>query len=147
MPSRYYEDWLEGYVQHQRYAEAPLHFHFWAGVATVAGALRRRVWVDQLHFDWTPNMYIIFVAPAGIATKSTTMRSGLSLLERIPGIKLGPKSMTWQALLLAMKRGVEHVKLEGGGDKPVSMSCLTIGISELGTFLDPKNRELVDFLT
>jgi len=146
MSERFYPDWLSGYVVHQRYSEAPLSFHFWAGVATVAGALRRRVWVDQLQFDWTPNMYVILVAPAGIATKSTTMRSGLSLLERVPGIKFGPKSMTWQALLLAMKRAVEHVKIEET-DKPIAMSCLTIGVSELGTFLDPQNRELVDFLT
>lgn len=146
MSERFYEDWLDGYVHHQRYSEAPLSFHFWAGVATVAGALRRRAWVDQLHFDWTPNMYIVFVAPAGIATKSTTMRSGLGLLERVPGIKFGPKSMSWQALIQTFKRATEHVKIDGF-EKAIQMSCLTVGVSELGTFLDPSNRELVDFLT
>ncbi len=142
---RFYANWLKAYVQHTRYSESPDSFHFWTGVATVAGALRRRVWIDQRLFQWTPNFYIILVGPPGIAAKSTSVRAGLSLLERVDGINFGPQSVTWQALMDALSDAQEVVEFPGE-DHGTAMSCLTIGVSELGTFLRPENKEMVDFL-
>lgn len=146
MPRAYEQGWLKAYVQHQRYSESPLAFHFWTGVATIAGALRRKVWIDQLHFQWTPNFYIMLVGPPGVAAKSTSLRAGLSLLEQIDGVVFGPQSMTWQALLDAFRAAQESVTIPSTGQE-VTMSCLTIGASELGTFLRPENREFLDLLT
>lgn len=142
---RFYNNWLKAYVQHTRYSESPDSFHFWTGVATVAGALRRRVWIDQRLFQWTPNFYIILVGPPGVAAKSTSVRAGLSLLERVPGINFGPQSVTWQALMDALSDAQEVVEFQGE-DHGTAMSCLTVGVSELGTFLRPDNKEMVDFL-
>ena len=114
-------------------------------MATVAGALRRRVWIDQRLFQWTPNFYIILVGPPGVAAKSTSIRAGLSLLERVDGINFGPQSVTWQALMDALSDAQEVVEFPGE-DHGTAMSCLTIGVSELGTFLRPENKEMVDFL-
>lgn len=141
----YCDSWLKAYIQHQRYSESPLPFHFWTGVATIAGALRRKVWIDQRHFLWTPNFYIVLVAPAGVAAKSTSI-GGLSLLEHVEGVHFGPQSMTWQALIKSFVNA-QTTFTPSNSDKPVPMSCLTIGVGELGTFLDPKNREAMDFLT
>lgn len=141
---RLFDNWLQAYVAHTRFSESPDSFHFWTGVATVAGALRRRVWIDQLHFQWTPNFYVVLVGPPGVAAKSTSIRSGLALLERVPGIFFGPQSMTWQALTESLQNAQEVVPLPGEED--VVQSCLTIGISELGTFLKPQDQELVDVL-
>src|SRR5712671_3481375 len=96
---RAFPNWIEAYVHHQRYSESPESFHFWTAVSTIAGALRRRVWINQLHFQWTPNMYIILVGPPGVAAKSTSIRQGLNLLEAVPGINFGQQSLTWQALI------------------------------------------------
>ena len=139
--------WINAYVEHQSlHSESPKQFHFWAAVSAVAGALRRQVWIDQRQFQWTPNMYIVLVGPPGVAAKSTSMKGALSLLERVEGVAFGPQSMTWQALIGAFKRSLRAVPISGFTD-PVSMSCLTVGVSELGNFLDPKDRALVDFLT
>lgn len=138
--------WLKAYVEHQRFSESPTQFHFWSGVSAIAGALRRRVWIDQRHFQWTPNMYIVLVGPPGVAAKSTSMKGGLSLLEAVEGVAFGPQSMTWQALIAAFKRSLQTITIIGS-EQPVSMSCLTVGVSELGNFLDPQDRALVDFLT
>ena len=142
---RAYSNWLQAYVKHQRFSESPTRFHFWTGVATVAGALRRRVWIDMKIFQWTPNFFIILVGPPGTAKKSTTIRQGLYLLQHIKGIRFGPQSLTWQALLDALAEAQEGVELPGYA-KPEIMSCLTVGVSELGNFLRPDNREFVDFL-
>ena len=145
-PLRAYPNWLHGYIEHQRYSESPLNFHLWTGIFTIAAALQRKVYIDELHFQWTPNMYIILVGPPGVAAKSTTMRQGTSMLKQIEGIKFGPQSMTWQALLEAFQEAQTTVKIPGLSE-PQPMSCLSIGVGELGTFFDPQNKELTDQLT
>lgn len=142
---RAYRNWLEAYVNHTRFSESPTAFHYWTAVATIAGALRRKVWIDQRQFQWTPNFYIILVGPPGVAAKSTSLRIGFSLLEKLPGIHIGPQSATWQALGEALQNAQEGVAIPNQPE-PEHMSCLTIGVSELGTFLRPDNKELVDFL-
>lgn len=146
--SRYFKNWLQAYVQHTRFSESPDSFHFWTGVATVAGALRRHVWIDQREFQWTPNFYVVLVGPPGIVAKSTSIRGGIKLLEAIdPPVHFGPQSSTWQALTDALEKAQEGVYVNAGDEEAEIMSCLTIGVSELGTFLRPDNNELVDFLT
>lgn len=141
--ARNFKNWIEAYVQHTRYSESPDNFHFWTGVATVAGALRRRVWIDQRIFQWTPNFYIILVGPPGVAAKSTSIRQGLSLLEKVPGINFGPQSMTWQALAQDLEKVKEGVEINGEIEV---MSCVTISISELGTFLKADDDSLISTL-
>lgn len=113
-------------------------------MSTIAGALRRRVWIDQAYFQWTPNFYIIFVAPPGIVSKSTTLSIGMRLLRQIPGIHFGPDAVTWQALTEALANSTEEVLMPDKMYHP--MSCITIASSEFGTFLNPKDREMVDVL-
>lgn len=141
---RIHSNWLKAYVHHTRFSESPDAYHFWTGVATIAGALRRRVWIDNNIFQWTPNFYIFLVGPPGVAAKSTSIRTGLSLLERLPNINNGPQSMTWQALAQTLQDCVEHLELPG--HEPIPMSCVTCGVAELGTFLKTDDKELVDTL-
>lgn len=142
---RHYSNWLKAYMQFTASSESPDGFHLWTGVATIAGALRRRVWIDQCHFQWTPNFYVVLVGPPGVAAKSTSIRSGIGLLEKVPEVIFGPQSMTWQALTQALKNSTQVVEIPGLPEAEV-MSCLTIGVSELGTFLQADNKELIDFL-
>src|SRR3990167_348462 len=140
---RNYKNWLSGYARYTRHSESPDLFHFWTGVFTIAGALRRQVWIDQRHFQWTPNFYIIFVAPPGVVAKSTSIRIGTKLLEQVEGIHFGPKSMTWQGLTDAL---VEANELVPFPDEYRAMSCLTCSVTELGTFLRPEDKVMVDVL-
>ncbi len=144
MPARNYDNWLQEYLRYTEQSEAPDVFHFWTGVAVIAGALRRRVWIDQRYFQWTPNFYIVFVAPPGIATKSTSMGVGMRLLREVEGVHFGPNSLTWQGLTLALEEARDHVQLAEDIFQP--MSCLTCALSELGTFLKPKDTDLIDLL-
>lgn len=145
-------NWLTEYVRFNEISEAPPAFHFWVGVSTIAGALRRRVWNDQRVFQWTPNFYIVLVAPPGVVTKSTAIRIGTSMLKEIEGIHFGPASMTWHALTEALMEAKEL--MPAPGEDPTSleaefipMSCITCNVNELGTFLDPSDQKLVDVLT
>lgn len=130
------------YAEH---SEAPDIFHFWTGVSVIAGALRRQVWIDMGYFQWVPNFYIIFVAPPGIVSKSTTANIGMNLLRQIDGINFGPDTVTWQALVQSMGQITELIPMPDGTYMP--MSCITIVSSEFGTFLNPNDREMIDTLT
>lgn len=141
--SRLSSNWLASYCQFADFTEAPAKFHFWTGVSVIAGALRRRVWVDMKNFQWTPNFYIVFVAPPGVVQKSTTSNLGMSLLREIPEIRFGPDAVTWQSLVESLSEAAEEAEI---GGEFYTMSPVTICSSEFGTFLDPNNREMVDVL-
>lgn len=145
MAQRKHSDWLQSFVQYASYGEAPLKMYFWTGVATIAGALRRRVWIDQKYFQWTPNMYVILVAPPGVVSKSTTASVGMNLLKTISGVNFGPDVVTWQKLVEDMAKSTEMVVDPSTGEY-LPMSCLTISASEFGTLLNPSDREMVDVL-
>ena len=140
---RQYDDWLKGFVDYASYGEAPRHMYFWAGVSAVAGALRRKVWIDQAYFKWVPNFYIILVAPPGIVSKSTTAGVAMDLLRQVPGIKFGPDVVTWPALVQAFSESTEAFQY---GDTWCPMSAMTIESSEFGNLLNPQDKEMVDLL-
>lgn len=146
--ARNYQHWLKAYLDFTNDSESPTEFHFWTGVSTLAGALRRRVWIDMKKFQWTPNFYIILVGPPGLVKKSTSLGIGMRLLGKIKGIHFGPESMTWQALgdtLQASTEFFEYIN-ELGVKVLGQMSTNTIQISELGTFLRTDDDQLISFL-
>ena len=144
MTNRLHSDWLRSYLQHSQHSEAPDSFHFWTGVSVIAGALRRKVWIDMGYFQWTPNFYIVFVAPPGIVSKSTTANIGMRLLREVPGIGFGPDAVTWQSLIQSLANSTETFEMPDGTQN--AMSSITIVSSEFGTFLNPNDREMVDML-
>ncbi len=144
LQKRIFSNWLQAYIDYASESEAPSKFHFWTAVSAIAGALRRNVWISQGYFEWTPNFYIVFVAPPGIISKSSTADIGMSLLRQVPGIKFGPDSLTWQALAMSMAESTEMVEMPDGLFH--SMSAITIASSEFGNLLNPNDREMVDLL-
>jgi len=133
-------------MTYSRHSEAPENYHRWTAISVIAGALRRHVWIDMKYFQWTTNMYIIFVAPPGIVSKSTTANIGMNLLRQVEGIKFGPDAVTWQALVHELQESKEMFQLlEGEGEYHV-MSALTCVCSEFGNFFNPHDREMVDAL-
>lgn len=141
--ARNFEDWLLAYCDYASYSEAPRRMHFWAGVSAIGGALRRRVWIDQFYFKWIPNFYILFVAPPGVVSKSTTADTAMEILREVPGISFGPDIITWQALVSSFANATEQFQYNGSFYAQSAITCVA---SELGNLLDPTNRELVDLL-
>lgn len=147
--ARICKDWLRSYLTYTSLSESPEIFHLWTGVGTIAAVLKRRVWIDMDIFQWTPNFYIIFVAPAGVVSKSTTIDIGMDLLADIDGVTWGPPSCTWQALGRRLELAQEQVPLEPGNlmGEMEAMACVTCPVSELGTFLDFQDNKLMSVLT
>ena len=141
--SRNFSDWLQAYVEYASFSEAPKRMHFWSGVAAIAGALRRKVWIDMAYFKWYANHYIVFVAPPGIVSKSTTVSIAVDLLRRVPGINFGPDIVTWPALVTAFASSSEAFELDG---EFVTQCALTLESSEFGNLVNPSDRDMLDLL-
>lgn len=146
--ARRLNSWLTAYAEFTDVSEAPISFNFWTGVSTIAGALQRKVWIDEIKFKWYPNFYVILVSPPGIATKSSTMGVGMKMLRSIEGIHFGPTSMTWQGLTRGLQEGQillpihDNLNLVDPLQEFMSMSAITCEVSELGTFLDMRDTQL-----
>jgi hypothetical protein len=140
---RHFDNWLTAFIDHASFTEAPKHMHFWTGVSTIAGALRRKCWINQVKFKWYPNFYVVIVAPPGIVSKSTTAGIGMDLLRLVPGVKFGPEIVTWQALATSFVNAAETFEYQGLHHV---QSALTIESSEFGNLLNPQDKEMVDIL-
>ena len=141
--ARHFPNWVQAYVDYASFTEAPKRMHFFAGVCAIAGALRRRVWIDQVYYKWYPNHYIVFVAPPGIVSKSTTSAIAMNILRKVPGVNFGPDVVTWPALVKAFAESVEGFTI--GADTFIQCA-LTLEASEFGNLLDPQDRGFIDLL-
>ena len=140
---RHYKDWLRAYVDYCSFSEAPKYMHFWAGVGAIAGALRRKVWIDQFYFQWVPNFYIIFVAPPGIVSKTTTVSNAMRLLRQVPDIKFGANIITSQAIVEEFEEAMTDFEYNGYSH---IMSAIIYESGEFGNLLDPNDSKMVDLL-
>lgn len=143
MPQRNFKNWLQSFIEYASFGEAPKHMYFWTGVSTIAGVLRRKVWIDEKSFKWFPNFYVVLVAPPGIVSKSTTAGIGMDLLRAVPGVKFGPEIVTWQALATSFVNAAETFEYQ---ELHHTQSALTIESSEFGNLLNPQDKEMVDIL-
>jgi hypothetical protein len=141
---RNFPDWLTAYIEHTQHSEAPAYMHFWTGVATIGGALRRHVWIDQLTFRWYPNFFVVIVADPGVVSKTTTMDLGMKLLRRVPGVHFGPSVVTWQALVKRFAEARDAFEWPPGSTRFVMQSALTLAAGEFGNLVNPAERETID---
>jgi hypothetical protein len=137
-------NFFKDYLHYTAHLEAPDRMHFWCAAVAVAGALRRRTWIEMGEFQWVPNFYVVLVAPPGVVAKSTTAGVAMRLLREIPGINFGPDAATWQSLVQAIEAAQEQVEIDG---EYHPMACVTLALSEFGTLLDTENKQLIDVLT
>ncbi len=153
--ARKLKNWLKSYVAHTQINETPDIFHFCTGISTIASVLKRKVWIDQKIFKWFPNFYIVFVAPPGIVSKTTSIGIGERMLTQVPGVTIGPESLTWQAFVQTLADSKEHVEIKEIGKASddlvdqmwMPMCCVTFFVGEFGTLFDASNKDLIDVLT
>lgn len=142
-------DLISSYLTYTKDLEAPEVFHLSSAIWMISSALRRRVHLDMGHFSYSPNQYMVLVAPPGIIAKSTTINVAVKLLREVQGITFGPDSLTWQAFIETLLSAQREDVL--GDPKSLDChrimnACMTVAISEFGTFLDKNEDQLPNLL-
>jgi hypothetical protein len=127
--------------------ESPEIFRYWTGLGVLSTTLKRHVWVPQGQWSVYPNLYVVFVAEAGVA-KSTAMRMGTKLLNASNVTPVAPSAITLEALTEQLgdpKKGCQTKFTIA--DVVHEQSAITVHANELITFLGPEPDRMVSFLT
>lgn len=137
---RQLDDWLYAYEQFTRGTESPDSFHLWTGIATIAAAAQRKIYLEYGHNTVHSNFFLVLVGPSGGPRKSSAMNVGRRLLKRLDeyGIKIhmAPKKATSAALISRMSL-----------IKDAPHQSITAFASELGTLLGANSTDITDILT
>lgn len=147
------KNWINDFVETVGpKSEAPARFLYWAAVATVSGAIRRRCYIDMGTFSWHPNWYIILVGPPGYVKKSTTIDVATRLLREVEGVVFGSDCTTWENYVTEIAEAHDVFAIGGARDsfyeqEYAQSSAITFAISEFGTFFDPQNKFMVNMMT
>lgn len=82
--------------------ESPASYILFSGLYCISAAIRRKVIIPRSIFgawELSPHIYVMYVGPAGVVRKTTSMDQAISLLSHIPVLAKGP-NMASQASLL-----------------------------------------------
>jgi len=132
--------WIDGFVEYTENTEPAYLFRKWVGVAVVAAALRRKVFLEWGLTNFYPNMYIVLVGPPG-SRKGTAMAPGAYYLRYL-GIPVAAEAITREALIKELKNSIESVQ-DPKTNKLLMHSSLTIFSPELTVFLGYNNVQLM----
>lgn len=131
------EDWLTTFGQWTLpRSEAPETYIFWTGLFTLASTVRRHVYVPkEILGSWeaAPNLYILFIAGAGKARKSTTANYTEELLDYVPDLTKSPEIITKESLFTTLTKSPDH--------------SMCVVAPEFGEFMVKSGPEMYSFLT
>jgi hypothetical protein len=149
---RNHDNWLSSYIKYALpVSEVEERGHRWIGLSTLAAALGRRVWIDQITFRWFPNMFVAIVSEAGMS-KTTTLDIGADMLHSLrrtskdleAGVVFGPQKATFQAICEKFNLVAKH-KYHADGIELIE-SPLHFSVSEWSTLISANDPEFQDML-
>lgn len=105
--SRHFPDFLNAYFDYAKDNFSCDAFHRWTGLSVLAGALERRVWVDQAGRKTFPNLYVFLVSNPGEGKSSAGDLGTMRLLRKVKrdaaSANFLPDQLTEAAFIDSMK--------------------------------------------
>jgi hypothetical protein len=130
--------WLLGYRDFTVDNEAPESYHLWVGLAVIAGAAQRKIYMKEKHREILSNLYVILAGPSGKTRKTTAIKIGEGFLREIPGIHFSTKAGSVAAMISQLAEIAKTDK---------DHQSMTVISHELGTFLSNDPVAAVDIMT
>lgn len=121
-------------------------FRRWAGIAVLAGALERKLWVRTLGANLYPNMYIALVGPPGVG-KSVALAQGERLWRSLKDHHIAPTSVTKAALVDALAEATRRIVRPGETPPYAEFNSIKVIVSEMGQFITEYDNEFMNALT
>ena len=135
---------LEQYRIYTGGNETPDSIHLWTGLTCIAGASERRLWLKRGPFDLILNLYVMFLAPAGVCAKSTAAGLGARLLEEV-GAKVFGGSITKRKIVMDMQESIQAYAAPDG--TPFMHSSVVFMADEFNELISSGGGEIIKFLT
>lgn len=139
-------DWIEGFLSHTENISSPPLFRKWGAIATIAGALERKVWVRSLGSRLFPNMYTVLVAPPGVGKTEITWRIR-KLWESLEDHHIASTSVTKASLIDELAEANRRWVEINSADPVTHFNSLLLCINELGVLLPAYENEFMNTLT
>lgn len=146
--ARELSNWLDAYLEYVENTESPISYHTWCGLATIAGALQRKVYlrwgIGQVIY---PNLYVVLIGASGRTRKGVALGIAKDILRQVGGVTIAPESSSGkQSTILVMKRaGLDFVDPT---DSKTKRHCSVTAFSEeLSVFLGQGDIAYLSSLT
>jgi hypothetical protein len=134
---------LELYKKYTTGNETPELIHTWVGLAVLAGACEKRIWLPKGFFNIYMNLYLLFVAPPGVCNKSTSMGLGAKLLNDA-GMMVFEGATTKAKIVMDMAESIQVFQTKDGD---FNHSSVTFISDEFNTLLSSGGPDIVRFFT
>ena len=138
--------WIESFLEYTEDQEAPAIWRQWTGIATLAAALQRKVWVRTTKGDLLPNLYTMLVGTPGTG-KSVTIAAAEVLLRDVTGVHVAPTSMTMASMVDCLAEAKCSLVRPGQVPPLVEFNSLTILADELAALIHQYDHEFMAGLT
>lgn len=137
-------NWITAYMEYVENTEPARQFQLWSAFAVISSVLQRKCWLKLGRITVYPNLYVVLVAPPGVARKSQSIIFATEFLSAIPEVAVSADSITREALLDDLEKCASESLMPNG--KTLRHSSLSIVSKEFESFLGQKkenNRMLV----
>jgi hypothetical protein len=81
------KDFVSSFLDYTYQLESPIDYLRWAALCTIGGVAQRKVYMDEEHWFYHTNMYVVLTGDPG-AKKSVAIRQSKRILKKVPGINL-----------------------------------------------------------
>jgi hypothetical protein len=121
-------------------------FRRWAGVATIAAVLERKVWLRAFNRTLYPNLYTLLVGGPGVG-KTDAIRNVIDFWNDIPGLHVAPSSVSRASLTDALNSAERTILRPLDIETPfLKFNSLQVAATEFGTFLTAYDGEFLSTL-
>jgi hypothetical protein len=137
------KDWIEQFLDYTSGINSPDIFRQWAGIATIAGALERRVWIMAAGKQLFPNLYTLLVSAPGIG-KTQAIEHTSDLWYAIKELHVAPHDVTKASLVDAI--AASSRKLVLSDTSLIEYNSLLIAADEFGVLVPSHDQEFLNTL-
>lgn len=137
--------WIDRFIEFTAGTQSPVLFRKWAAIATIAGAMERKVWVRAFKRTLYPNLYILLTGGPGIG-KTDALREVKSFWEGLPELHVAPSSVSRASLIDSLAEAERSILRPTDANPYTKFNSLQVAATEFGTFLSAYDTEFLSTL-
>lgn len=148
VPRRRLASWIDAFYSYTEHLPSPALFRKWAGIAAVAGALERKVWIRLPAYDANlyPNMFTVIVGPPGVG-KTVVTDKVRELWGKLDDHFVAASSLTKASLVDDLRDAQRDVIRPRDTPPTVTFNSLLIAANELGVLIPGWENDFMNVLT